>query len=70
MIQESIYGNYHDILEDIKDNMISRINEYTKEEFDKTGIKIHEHLIARVKEEESMRENAGVKMFLKHLCPH
>ena len=49
MIQESIYGNYHDILEDIKDNMISRINEYTKEELDKTGIKIHEHLIARVK---------------------
>ena len=61
MIQESIYGNYHDILEDIKDNMISRINEYTKEEFDKTGIKIHEHLIARVKEEESMREKCRRK---------
>lgn len=39
MIQESIYGNYHDILEDIKDNMISRIMNIQKKNWIKQASK-------------------------------
>ena len=56
MARESIYGGYGDILEEIKNDIQNRIALYTKEEYEKTGIKIYEHLIARVKSEESMRE--------------
>ena len=56
MSEESIYGAYKDNLQLILNNIVGRINEYTDEEYQKTGIKLHEHLIARVKSEESMRE--------------
>lgn len=56
MSEESIYGKYKDNLELILKNIVGRINEYTDEEYDRSGIKLHEHMIARVKSEDSMRE--------------
>ena len=56
-----IYGNYSGILENIKDDIENRIKGYTAEEYRNTGIKIYEHLIARVKSEESMEEKCRRK---------
>lgn len=56
MCEESIYGKYEENLEAILKNIVGRINEYTDEEYERSGVKLHEHLIARVKSEESMRE--------------
>lgn len=61
MPDESIYGGYLAVIEDIKDDMVRRIEEYTAREYEKSGIKIYEHLIARVKSEESMREKCTRK---------
>jgi len=58
-----IYGNYAPVLEEIKDEMMKRITAYTAEEYQKTGMKIHEHLIARVKSEDSMLEKCQRKGF-------
>ncbi len=56
MSEESIYGKYKDNLELILKNIVGRINDYTDEEYERSGIKLHEHMIARVKSEDSMRE--------------
>lgn len=56
MCEESIYGKYKEYLNAILTNIVGRINEYTNEEYERSGVKLHEHLIARVKSEESMRE--------------
>ncbi len=58
---DSIYGGYADILEKLRTMMEDRINTYTKEVYAETGLKICEHLIARVKSEESMREKCNRK---------
>ena len=60
-MQESIYGDYSEILENIKDDIENRIKNYSQEEYEKTGFKLYEHLIARVKSEESMREKCRRK---------
>ena len=52
----NIYGEYAETLENIKDEFVERIEAYTREEEEKTGIKIYEHLIARVKSADSMAE--------------
>ncbi len=52
----SIYGEYKDNLQTILDTIVGRITAFSDEEYDRSGIKLHEHLIARVKSEESMRE--------------
>lgn len=57
----SIYGDYAMILESLKDEMQSRIAAYTQQNYQQTGIKIYEHLIARVKSEDSMREKCQRK---------
>ena len=54
--EESIYGEYRDNLEKILENIVGRIRDYTDETYEQTGTKLHEHLIARVKSDESMRE--------------
>ena len=56
MCEDSIYGQYKDNLQKILDNIVGRINNFTDEEYQRSGIKLHEHLIARVKSEDSMRE--------------
>ena len=56
LMEESIYGKYKEHLDVILDSIVGRINEYTQAEYEKSGVKLHEHLIARVKSEESMRE--------------
>ena len=56
MNEESIYGEYKENLQKILDNIVGRINDYTNEEYERSGRKLHEHLIARVKSDESMRE--------------
>ena len=56
-----IYQNYTVILENIKNDIENRIKGYTAEEYRKNGFKIYEHLIARVKSEESMAEKCRRK---------
>ena len=56
-----IYGEYRPVLENIKDEFEKRIEESTQKEYEKSGIRIYEHLIARVKEEESMCEKCRRK---------
>ena len=56
-----IYGEYKPVLEEIKNDIQSRIEEYTQKEYQKSGIKIYEHLIARIKSEESMCEKCRRK---------
>ena len=52
----AIYGEFRPVLEDIRNEFERRIVEYTADEYVKTGKKIYEHLIARVKSGESMEE--------------
>ena len=61
MESSAIYGEFRPVLEQIKDTFEQRIADYTAEEYEKTGIKIYEHLIARVKSEESMAEKCERK---------
>ena len=56
MSEESIYGAYSEYLRRILDEIVRKIEEYTDAEYKRSGIKLHEHLIARVKGEDSMRE--------------
>ena len=56
MGQESIYGQYADTLEKVMEQITGWIGHYTEVEKEKTGDKIIEHLAARIKSEESMRE--------------
>lgn len=54
--EESIYGGYKDNLQLILDNIVGELQKYSDRQFERTGDKLYEHLIARVKSEESMRE--------------
>lgn len=56
-----IYGRFRPVLEEIKDTFAQRIADYTAEEYEKTGIKIYEHLISRIKSEESIEEKCRRK---------
>ncbi len=56
MEHPSIYGGFRPVLENIRDTFERRIADYAAEEYEKTGIRIYEHLIARVKSEDSMEE--------------
>ena len=61
MEQFDIYGGFRPVLEQIKKTFEQRIADYTAEEYEKTGIKIYEHLIARVKSGESALEKCTRK---------
>ncbi|MBQ5312342.1 MAG: GTP pyrophosphokinase family protein [Oscillospiraceae bacterium] len=52
----SIYGKYEDILPLVLDEMRRRIVDFTEREEKQSGIRLHEHLICRIKSDESMRE--------------
>lgn len=56
MENTDIYGGYLPVLENIKSTFEQRIIGYTDEEYKRSGVKIYEHLIARVKSPESMEE--------------
>lgn len=68
MSDNSIYGGFSNTLEEIKDMFSKRIEYYTAEEYENTGIKIYEHLTARVKSEESMKEKCIRKGY--DITPH
>ena len=53
---ESIYGKYGKYLEKIKEELEKRFQEYQHAVTIKTGDKAFEHMAARIKSEESMRE--------------
>lgn len=61
MQNHSIYGRFRPILEEIKNDFVQRISDYTAREYEKTGIKIYEHLVARVKSEKSMEDKCHRK---------
>ena len=61
MEHSDIYGGFRPTLEQIKDTFARRIEDYTAAEYEKTGIRIYEHLIARVKSEDSMTEKCERK---------
>ena len=68
-MENSIYGPYRDILPRIKDDFTERIRTFQRLEKEHTGYKICEHLLSRVKSEESMRqklEKRGLKADYKN----
>ena len=56
MADSSIYGKYKQSLELVMRDIEERIYAYCESEKQKSGIKLVEHLEARIKEESSMRE--------------
>lgn len=56
MTENGIYGGCKESLQNVLDDLKGRIKQYSAEEKKNTGIKLVEHLIARIKEEDSMRE--------------
>ena len=51
-----IYGEYADTLQKVMDQLIGELSDYNNEVREKTGDGIYEHLLGRIKSEESMRE--------------
>ena len=61
MIMDSIYGEFYDSLERVREDLENRIRQYSEEEYQRTGIHLVNHIIARVKDEESMKEKCARK---------
>ena len=59
METESIYGNYEKVLPDVLARFCSELEVLNTQTRAKTGEGIYEHLISRVKSEESMREKCA-----------
>lgn len=60
-MNESIYGEYKDILPKVMDILTERIQDLNRKHKQETGEGIYEHFIYRVKSEESMREKCRRK---------
>ena len=58
---ESIYGAHKDTLPKVLDGLVSKIKAFSDDYKEKTGEAAYEHLIYRVKSEESMREKCRRK---------
>lgn len=58
---ESIYGKYADTLPKVLNHIVSAIRQYSEEEKKKSGELTYEHLIYRVKSEDSIREKCDRK---------
>ena len=56
MDTKNIYGNYKTALEATIADIQERIQQYCREEREKSGINLAEHIVARIKSEESMLE--------------
>lgn len=61
MTHFNIYGKYEPILNTILDNLVNQIKNYNKIEMQKSGEKAYEHLIYRVKDNDSMLEKCTRK---------
>lgn len=61
MAHFNIYGKYEPILNTILDNLVNQIKNYNKIEMQKSGEKAYEHLIYRVKDNDSMLEKCTRK---------
>lgn len=58
---ESIYGSCRDCLPKVLDHIISKIQSFNEEHRNQTGEAAYEHLIYRIKSEESMKEKCTRK---------
>ena len=56
MSHQKIYGDYGAYLAPIMQDLIRKLEDYNKENKAATGFKLYEHLIYRVKAEDSMRD--------------
>ena len=61
MSHEEIYGEYGAYLAPIMQDLIGRLEDYNKENKAATGFKLYEHLIYRIKAEDSMRDKCQRK---------
>lgn len=64
----SIYGSYGPILEELLNEMMDRFRQVDKDYQNKTGDRLYEHIIGRVKTEDSMIEKCQRKNL--PLTPH
>ena len=53
---ESIYGNHLPAMEETRDFILSKLHDYRQEILDKTGIDPVDHMLTRIKTDESMRD--------------
>ena len=58
---ESIYGRYESALYTVQDKMEKAFNEYQQQIYEKTQDKGYEHILVRIKSDESMREKCRRK---------
>ena len=58
---DTIYGKYAGTLQQVLDDIVGHIEKYSAEEKAKTGEMTYEHLIYRVKSDDSMREKCDRK---------
>ena len=56
-----IYGKYKDILPLVMEDIVHKINSFNDQQKEATGHPIYEHLIYRIKSEESMVEKCAKK---------
>ncbi len=58
---DSLYGNQKEILPLVMNSVMSEIQSYNEKVRDETGHPVYEHLICRIKSEESMKEKCRRK---------
>ena len=58
---ESIYGRYESALYTVQEKMEKALNEYQQQIYEKTQDKGYEHILVRIKSDESMREKCRRK---------
>ena len=60
-MSESIYGKYQNILPEVMNILVKKIENLNQKQKEQTGEGIYEHFIYRIKSEESMREKCRRK---------
>ncbi len=58
---DSIYGKYLDILPLVMEHIVDPVKRFNNESMENTGHPVYEHLIYRIKSEDSMREKCARK---------
>ncbi len=56
MTENSIYGRFAGVLPEVLKEFSERLEDWNRQQMEKTGHSVWEHLVCRVKEENSMRE--------------
>ena len=59
MAENSIYGRFAGVLPEVLKEFSERLEDWNRQQMEKTGHSVWDHLVCRVKDENSMRENAG-----------